>query len=56
VAAVSEHVTVKTEPPKSDLGLTTRFQPNAIALTRNLGGAGDLRRDAIGECQLKRQR
>ena len=31
MAAVSEHVTVKTEPPKSDLGLTTRFERNAIA-------------------------
>jgi hypothetical protein len=30
VAAVSEHVTVKTEPPKSDLGLTTRFERSAI--------------------------
>jgi hypothetical protein len=41
VAAVFEHVTVKTEPPESDLGLTTRFERNAIALTRNLAGAGD---------------
>ena len=32
MAAVSEHVTVKTEPPNSDLGLTTRFERNAIPL------------------------
>lgn len=56
MAAVSEHVTVKTESPESDLGLTTRFERNAIALTRNLAGAGDLIQDTIGECQLKRQR
>jgi hypothetical protein len=36
VAAVSEHVTVKTEPPKSDLGLTTRFERNAIPLLEGL--------------------
>ncbi len=53
MAAVSEHVTVKTEPPESDLGLTTRFERNAISLleelyggarrlTRNLAGAEDL--------------
>jgi hypothetical protein len=56
VAAVSEHGTVKTEPPESDLGLTTRFERNAIPLTRNLAGAEDLIPDAIGECQLTRQR
>ena len=56
MAAIFEHVTVKTESPESDLGLTTRFERNAIALTRNLAGAGDLIRDAIGECRLKRQR
>lgn len=53
VAAVSEHVTMKTEPPKSDLGLTTRFERNAIALTRNLAGAGDLIQDTIGECRAQ---
>ena len=56
MAAVSEHVTVKTESPESDLGLTTRSERNAIPLTRNLAGAGDLVQDTIGECQLKRQR
>lgn len=56
MAAVSEHGTVKTESPESDLGLTTRFERNAIALTRNLAGAGDLIKHTIGECQLKRQR
>jgi hypothetical protein len=67
VAAVSEHVTVKTESPESDLGLTTRFERNAIPLpeglyrgargrTRNPADAEDLVQDAIGECQLKRQR
>ena len=30
VAVVSEHGTVKTEPLKNDLGLTTRFDRNAI--------------------------
>ena len=67
MAAVSEHGTVKTEPPKSDLGLTTRFERNAIPpleglcsgarrLTRNLADAEDPVQDTIGECQLKRQR
>jgi hypothetical protein len=56
VAAVSQHVTVKTESPETDPGLTTRFERNAIPLTRNLAGAGDLIQDAIGECQLKTQR
>jgi hypothetical protein len=64
VAAVSEHVIVKTEPPKSDLGLTTRFERNAIPLleglysgarrlTRNLAGAGDLVQNTIGECRAQ---
>ena len=64
MAAVSEHVTVKTEPPKSDLGLTTRFERNAIPLleglysgarrlTRNLAGAEDLVQDIIGECRAQ---
>jgi hypothetical protein len=64
VAAVSEHVTVKTEPPNSDLGLTTRFERNAIPLleglyggarrlTRNLAGAEELGPDAIGECRAQ---
>ena len=40
MAAVSEHVTVKTEPPKSDLELTTRCERNAIQLLEELyGGA-----------------
>ena len=56
MAAVSQHVTVKTESPETDLGLTTRFERNAIPLTRNLAGAGDLIQNAIGECQLKKQR
>jgi hypothetical protein len=47
---------METESPESDLGLTTRFERNAIALTRNLADAGDLIQDTIGECQLKRQR
>ena len=62
MAAVSEHVTVKTESPESDLGLTTRSERNAIPLveelyggarrlTRNLAGAEDLVRDTIGECR-----
>ena len=65
MAAVSEHVTVKTEPPESDLGLTTRSGRNAIPLleelyggarrlTGNLAGAEDLVQDTIGECQLKK--
>jgi hypothetical protein len=60
VAAVSEHETVKTEPPESDLGLTTQTERNAIPLleepysgarrlTRNLGGAEDPVQDTIGE-------
>jgi hypothetical protein len=69
VAAVSEHVTVKTEPPESDLGLTTRFERNAIPLveelygvarrlTRNLADAEDadaedLVPDTIGECRAQ---
>jgi hypothetical protein len=64
VAAVSEHVSVKTEPPKSDLGLTTRFERNAIPLreglysgarrlTPNLAGAEDLVQDTIGECRAQ---
>jgi hypothetical protein len=63
-AAVSEHVSVKTEPPKSDLGLTTRFERNAIPLreglysgarrlTPNLAGAEDLVQDTIGECRAQ---
>ena len=62
MAAVSEHVTVKTEPPKSDLELTTRCERNAIQLleelyggarrlTRNLAGAEDL-----ANVEAKRQR
>jgi RNA polymerase sigma-70 factor (ECF subfamily) len=62
VAAVSEHLTMKTEPPESDLGSTTRSERNAIPLveelygvahrlTRNLADAEDLLRDAIGECR-----
>ena len=64
MAAVSEHVTVKTEPPESDLGLATRFERNAIPLleephggarrlTRNLVGAEDLAQDTIGECRAQ---
>jgi hypothetical protein len=64
VAAVSEHVTMKTEPPNSDLGLMTRFERNAIPLieglyggarrlTRNLAGAEDLVQDTIGECRAQ---
>jgi DNA-directed RNA polymerase specialized sigma24 family protein len=64
VAAVSEDVTMKTEPMKSDLGLTTRFERNAIPLleepyggacrlTRNLAGAEDLVQDTIGECRAQ---
>ncbi len=61
MAAVSEDVTMKTEPPKSDPELTTRFERIAIPmieephggarrLTRNLVGAEDLVQDTIGEC------
>ena len=64
MAAVSEHVTVKTEPPERDLGSTTRFDRNAIPLleepyggahrlTRNLAGAEDLLQDTIGECRAQ---
>jgi hypothetical protein len=64
VAAVSEHVTVKSEPPESDLGLTTRFERDAIPLleglyggarrlTRNRAGAEDLVQDTIGECRAQ---
>jgi hypothetical protein len=64
VAAVSEHVTVKTEPPESDPGSTTRSERNAIPLledpyrgadrpTRNLAGAEDLVQDTIGECRAQ---
>ena len=64
MGAVSEHVTVKTEPPESDPGLTTRFERNAIPLleepyggarrlTRNLAGAEDLVQDTIGECRAQ---
>ena len=53
VAAVSEHGTVKTEPPESDLGSTTRSERNAIPLTRNLAGAEDLLQDTIGECRAQ---
>jgi hypothetical protein len=55
VAAVSEHVIVKIESPQSELGLTTRFERNPIAMKRKLAG-GDPTQDAIGECQLKRER
>ena len=62
MAAVSDHVTMKTEPPKGDLGLTARFDRNAIPLleglysgarrlTRNLVGAEDRVQDTIGECR-----
>lgn len=64
MAAVSEHVTVKTEPLKSDLGLSTRFERKAITLleelysgarrlTRNLASAEDLVQDTIGECRAQ---
>lgn len=64
MAAVSEHGTVKTESPESDLGLTTRSERNAIALleglyggarrlTGHLAGAGDLIPDTIGECRAR---
>lgn len=64
MAAVSEHVTVKTEPPKSDLELTTRFERNVIRLleepyggahrlNRNPAGAEDLLQDTIGECRAQ---
>jgi hypothetical protein len=64
LAAVSEDVTVKTEPPKSDLGLTIRFERNTIPLleglysgarrpTRNLAGAQDLVQDTSGECRAQ---
>jgi hypothetical protein len=60
VAADSEHGTMKTEPPNSDLALTTRSERNAIPLlkepyggahrlTRNRAGAEDLLQDTIGE-------
>jgi hypothetical protein len=52
VAAVFEHGTVKTEPPKSDLGLTTRFERNVIPLLEEFyGGAGRL--DTIRECRAQ---
>jgi len=44
---------VKTEPPESDLGSTTRSERNAIPLTRNLAGAEDLLQDTIGECRAQ---
>ena len=55
---------MKTEPPRSDLGLTTRFERNAIPLlegiysgarqlTRNLAGAEDLAQDTIRECRAQ---
>ena len=55
---------MKTEPPESDLGLTTRFERNAIPLleglcsgarrlTRNLASAEDLVQDTIGECRAQ---
>ena len=50
MAAVPEHGAVKTEPPKSDLELTTRFERR---LTRNLAGAEDLAQDTIGECRAQ---
>ena len=64
LAAVSEHVTVKTEPPERYPGLTTGFERNAIPLleepyggarrlTRNLAGAEDLVQDTIGECRAQ---
>ena len=49
MAAVSEHVTVKTEPPESDPGLTTRFERNAIPLLEEpYGGARRLTRNRAG--------
>ena len=64
MAADSEHGTMKTEPPESDLGLTTRSEPNAIPLleepyggarrlTRNRAGAEDVVQDTIGECRAQ---
>ena len=64
MGTVSEHMAVKTEPPESDLGLTTRFERNAIPLpeelyggarrrTRNLADADDLVQDTIGECRAQ---
>lgn len=55
---------MKTELPESDLGLTTRFERNAIPLleelyggagrlTRHLAGAEDLVQDSIGECRAQ---
>ena len=55
---------MKTEPPKSDPGMTTRSERNAIPLleepdrgarrlTRNLAGAEDLVQDTIGECRAQ---
>ena len=41
---------MKTEPPKSDPGMTTRFERR---LTRNLVSAEDLVQDAIGECRAQ---
>jgi hypothetical protein len=41
---------MKTEPHKSDLGLTTRFE---CRLTRNLAGAEELVPDTIGECRAQ---
>ena len=49
MAAVFEHVTVKTEPPNSDLGLTTRSEHNAIPLLEDpYGGADRLTRNRAG--------
>ena len=64
MAAISEHISVKTEPPKSDLGLTTRSKCNTIPLleelnggarrlTRHLADAEDLTHDTIGECRAQ---
>ena len=53
MAAFSEHVTMKTEPPKSDPGMTTRFERR---LTRNLASAEDLAQDTIGECRAQEAR
>jgi hypothetical protein len=64
VAAVSEHVTVKTEPPESDPGLTTGSERNAIPLledpyrgadrlTRDRAGAEDRLQDTIGESRAQ---
>jgi RNA polymerase sigma-70 factor (ECF subfamily) len=55
---------VKTEPPESDLGLTTRSERNAIPLleelyggarrlTRNRADAEELVQDTIGECRAQ---